>query len=125
MRPVSSTERLFVPPTVVVDPLPTIPTLPLPSGKTGLVPEFGVIVSKATPLPVSPIVMELEPLVIETPVPAVKVAAAGAPEVDPMINWPSVASAVAAGTPVAPVVSTALLAVASPVTVLDALLYRI
>ncbi len=70
--------------------------------------------------PEEEIVMLLEPLTIDTPAPAVSVAAAGTPAVDPMMSWPSVANAVMTGVPVAPVVRTPRLAVARPETTLAA-----
>jgi hypothetical protein len=100
---------------------PVIATRPLTFGTTGDVPLSGVKESIATPPPDKAIEILLGPFVIATPTPAVKVAAEGTPAVDPMISCPSVASAVSAGTPVAFVVSTALLAVARPVTVFVAL----
>jgi hypothetical protein len=86
------------------------------------VPEFVTKLS-ATAL-AAVIVIELEACVIVIPVPAVNVAAAGDPAVEPIINWPSVANAVSAGIPVVPVVKTALLAVARPATVFAELEYR-
>lgn len=70
---------------------------------------------------VAAIVILLDPLVIVTPVPAVRVAAAGTPAVDPMISCPLVAKEVRTGIPVAPVVKTDWFAVASPDTTLAAL----
>ncbi len=66
--------------------------------------------------PFTAIEIELCPLVTATPVPALIVAANGAPALDPIINCPSV-NASHVGTPVAFVLNAALLVVASPLTV--------
>jgi hypothetical protein len=81
--------------------------------------------SNALDTPVAAIVILLLALVTLIPVPAVIVAAAGAPAVDPIINCPSVAKAVTTGTPVALVVTTARLAVANPETTFVAEEYKI
>ena len=60
--------------------------------------------------------MLLAPLVIVIPGPAVKVAAIGAPEADPMINCPLEDNCVIAGIPLVPVVRTPLFAEVRPAT---------
>jgi hypothetical protein len=66
--------------------------------------------------PLEEIVMLPAPLLILIPVPAAKVAAAGVALVDPIITWPLVIVLDKTGTPAFVVTSTALSAVARPVT---------
>ena len=77
------------------------------------------------PAPVAAMVIVLWPLVIAIPVPALNVAAAGAPALDPIMTCPSVPRAVMTGIPEVPVVSTPVLAVASPPTTLADEEYKI
>ena len=62
-------------------------------------------------------VIEFPAFPIEIPDPAVSVAAAAVPAVEPISNSPSLAIAVITGTPVAPVVKTESLPVAKPAIV--------
>jgi hypothetical protein len=107
----------------VIDPVPSVFIFPV-VGEIAP-PELPVKVSTTVDPAVTAIVILLLALVIEIPVPAVNVEAAGEPAVDPIITCPSVASAVKTGIPVVPVVRTARLAVASPATTFADDEYRI